>query len=132
MVQNIAITGFDRELLKKVGKALAEDLEMFYVDTIELYEFDHIPHTMTDMIKAQGLKEFRDKEIGTIGYVTDFNNAVITFESGAIKCKKNIEKLRMQHVMRLWFGQKEHPLLKLQRILFLIKLNHGKVRLSIL
>ncbi len=94
MIQNIAITGFDRELLKKVGKALAEKLEMFYVDTIELYEFDHLPHTLSDMIKAQGLKEFRNKEVGTIGYVTEFNNAVITFEPGAVKRQKNIKKVK--------------------------------------
>ena len=94
MTSNIAITGFNRELLKKVGKTLADMLEMFYVDTIELYEFDHLPHTMTDMLKAQGVREFRDKEIGTIGYVTDFSNAVITFESGAVKRKKNIERIK--------------------------------------
>lgn len=94
MVQNIAITGFNREKLKSVGKALAEMLEMYYVDTIELYEFDHIPHTMTDMLKAQGRKEFRHKEIGTIGYVTDFSNAVITFETGAIKSAKNVKTLK--------------------------------------
>lgn len=94
MIQNIAITSFDREFAKKVGKELSSILDMFYIDTIELYEFDHIPHTMTDMLKAQGVSEFRDKECGTIGYVTDFANTVITFESGAIKRKKNIKKIK--------------------------------------
>ena len=94
MVQNIAITSFDREFAKKVGKELSSLLDMFYIDTIELYEFDHIPHTMTDMLKAQGISEFRDKECGTIGYVTDFANTVITFESGAVKRKKNIKRIK--------------------------------------
>lgn len=94
MITNIALTGFNREKLKKIGKTLADALEMLYVDTIELYEFDHIPHSMTDMLKAQGVKEFRDKEVGTIGYVTDFSNTVITFETGAVKNKKNINLLK--------------------------------------
>ena len=40
MVQNIAIIGLDRDVAYEVSKMVANQLEMHFLDTIDLFEFD--------------------------------------------------------------------------------------------
>lgn len=94
MVQNIGVFCFNRELAKKVCTFLAEKLDMYYMDEVALIEFDNIPYTLTDILKLKGRREFRDKEKGTIKYMTEFNNTVIYFETGAICKKDNVKQIK--------------------------------------
>ena len=93
MVSNIAIIGLNRKMSRKVSELLSEELQMHFLDTIELFEFDNIPRTLSDIIRENGLRYFREKEKSLTGYASGFENTVIHAESGCVNCLKNIKKL---------------------------------------
>ena len=94
MVQNIAIIGLDRDIAYEVSKMVASELEMHFLDTIDLFEFDNKPRTLSDMLSEFGIRYFRQKEKGTIKYVTGFTNSVINIESGAAEFRGNFKELK--------------------------------------
>ncbi|MBQ7466560.1 MAG: hypothetical protein IJS74_00650 [Clostridia bacterium] len=94
MVQNIAIIGLDRDVAYEVSKMVANQLEMHFLDTIDLFEFDNKPRTLSEMLSQFGIRYFRQKEKGTIKYVTGFTNSVINIESGAAEFGGNLKELK--------------------------------------
>ena len=94
MVSNIVIVSLNREISRQVGEILAEELEMHFLDTIELFEFDNIPRSLSDILKENGEKYFREKEKSLTGYASGFENTVINIESGCCLVAKNIKKLK--------------------------------------
>lgn len=81
MVKNIAIFSLRRKQSYEVGKLLAGGLDMSFLDTIELFEFDNAPRTQSTMIKEFGLKMYRKKFRSTIRYSSHFENTVINLDS---------------------------------------------------
>ena len=94
MVENIAIIGLNRDQSYEVAKLLASELDMHFLDTIELFEFDNIPRTLSDMIREYGLLYFRKKEKGTLKYASEFSQTIIHCESGMAMRKVNFESLK--------------------------------------
>jgi len=94
MVENIAIVGLDRRRSYEIAKMLASELEMQFLDTIELFEFDNAPRTLSVMLNEFGLNYFRKKEKGAIGYAAEFSNTVIHLESGMAENQANFESLK--------------------------------------
>lgn len=94
MVENIAIIGLDREQSYETAKLLASELDMHFLDTIELFEFDNIPRTLSDMIKEYGLLYFRKKEKGALKYASEFSQTIIHCESGMAMRKANFSSLK--------------------------------------
>ena len=94
MVENIAIVGLDREQSYETAKLLASELDMHFLDTIELFEFDNIPRTLSDMIKEYGLLYFRKKEKGALKYASEFSQTLIHCESGMAMRKANFDNLK--------------------------------------
>ena len=94
MVQNIAIIGLDRDISREVASLVANELEMHFMDTIDLFEFDNKPRDLSEMLKVFGVRHFRKKEKGTIKYVSSFNQTVINFESGSASCKENLKTIK--------------------------------------
>lgn len=94
MIQNIAIVGLNREKAYEVAKLLATELDMHFFDSLELFEFDNIPRTFSQMLKDYGESYYRKKEKGMIGYVSDFTNCVINLESGMAENIENIKQIK--------------------------------------
>ena len=94
MISNIVILGLNRDVSKQVSQMLAEQLQMHFVDTIELFEFDNIPRTLSDILREQGEAYFRKKEKSLNGYVGEFENTVIHAESGTVLSLKKIKELK--------------------------------------
>ena len=94
MVQNIAIIGLDRNMAYDVSKTLAGELDMFFFDALELFEFDNIPKTFSSMLKEYGVEYYRGKEKSIIGYSSEFNNCVINLEGGMAENENNFKKLK--------------------------------------
>lgn len=94
MVSNIVIIGLNRIVSKQVAEILSEQLQMHYLDTIELFEFDNIPRTFSQILEMNGERYFRKKEKSLNKYVASFENTVIHVESGSVLKKKNIENLK--------------------------------------
>jgi len=99
MISNIVIVGIDRRLSRQVAEIISEQLGMHFVDTIELFEFDHIPRSLADILESQGEGYFRKKEKGLSGYVSEFENTVIHAESGCVNENDNIETLKQNAVV---------------------------------
>ena len=78
----------------EVGKLLAQQLSMYYLNTTELFKFDHIPHTIEEFIETRKEKGYRELEEGTISYASSFYNTIMAVDSGVVKSEKNIEKLQ--------------------------------------
>ena len=94
MVQNIAIVGLDRKKAYEVAKTLAEELDLFFFDALELFEFDNLPRTFPSMLKEFGENYYRRKEKGIIGYASEFTNCVINLEGGFCENLDNIKKIK--------------------------------------
>lgn len=94
MISNIVILGINRNVSKQVAEILSEQLQMHYLDTIELFEFDNIPRTFADILAQKGERYFRKKEKGLNNYVAGFDNTVIHAESGSVIKKKTIDELK--------------------------------------
>lgn len=84
MVKNIVIVGLDRDITRPVAEILAEQLQMHFLDTIELFEFDHIPRSLSEILVEQKEKYYRKKEVNIMRYASGFENTVIHSESGFV------------------------------------------------
>ena len=94
MISNIVVLGINRDMSRPVAEMLSEQLEMHFLDTIELFEFDNIPRTFSEILKLHGERYFREKEKSLTGYVSSFDNTIIHAESGSVIKSKNIKKFK--------------------------------------
>ena len=94
MVQNIAIVGLNRDKAYEVAKTLAGELDMFFFDALELFEFDNMPRTLSIILKEYGEEFYRRKEKGIISYASGFSNCVINLESGFSENQDNFEIIK--------------------------------------
>lgn len=93
MKTNLVVLCIDPVLGDSVAKLLADQLDMYFLNTTELFKFDHIPHTIEEFLETRKEKGFRELECGTIGYASTFYNTVMFVDSGVIKSKENVERL---------------------------------------
>ena len=94
MVQNIAVVGLNRTKSYEVSKMLSDELDMFFFDALELFEFDNMPRTFDQMLKEYGESYYRRKEKGIISYASEFNNCVINLEGGMAENEINFETIK--------------------------------------
>ena len=59
MVNNIMILGINRKVSRQVSEMLAEQLQMHFLDIIELFEFDNIPRSLSDVLGLKGERYYR-------------------------------------------------------------------------
>ena len=90
---NIVLVGLDYNYSLEVGKMLASQLEMYFLDSQGLYEFDIRPKTMEDIINEMGMDYFRKAQCGTIKYICSFTSSILVVESGALMNEDNVNKL---------------------------------------
>lgn len=84
MVQNIAIVSFKSGQAYNVAKVLAGQLDMSFLDTVELFEFDNAPRTQSDMIREFGLRLYKKEIRSTVKYASFFENTVINVDISAL------------------------------------------------
>lgn len=83
-INNIAIVGLFPEYNNQVASLIADQLEMYFLDVEALFEFDLSPITVTDLVKQNGRRYFREKQMSTVSYVASFKNTIMTYESGVL------------------------------------------------
>lgn len=108
---NIVIVGMDVDYVEQVAKKLAEQFDMYYLDSTELYRFDIQPYTLSFVLKKMGMEYFREQQMGTMKYVSSFSNTVITVESGALMYQKNLDLLTRDALV-VYIRMDEHTLNK--------------------
>lgn len=84
MVQNIAIVSFKSGQAYNVAKVLAGQLDMSFLDTVELFEFDNAPRTQSDMVREFGISIYKKKIRSTVKYASFFENTVINVDISAL------------------------------------------------
>lgn len=99
MVQNIAIVGLNRSQAYETAKLLAEELDMHFFDSLELFEFDNIPRTFQVMLEEYGERYYRKKEKGIIGYSGEFTECVLNFEGGVAELKTNLKEIKKNSLL---------------------------------
>ncbi len=109
MITNIVIASIDRKASREVSEIVAEQLGMHVLDTIELFEFDNIPRSLGQILEEQGEKYFRKKEKSLSGYVSEFENTVISVDSGCVLEPDNIEKLKTSAII-VYLGKPQQAL----------------------
>ena len=88
---NIVLTGFMASGKTTVGKILAKNLNMFFLDTDEMIENKY--GKISDIFEKKGEPEFRRIETEIITIAAQNDNAVIATGGGAVLNTKNIAVL---------------------------------------
>lgn len=90
MKQNLLITGYDYELSRQIANRLAEVFSLRVFDQLELFEFDHLPRTLSDVLEEKG-REYVDKKFNSILKMElDFDDAVFVC---SLSVADNIDEL---------------------------------------
>lgn len=76
MKQNLLIISYDYDLSKRLANRLAESFSMRVFDQIELFEFDHLPRKLSDIISSQGMEYVLKKMRSLLKMELDFDDAV--------------------------------------------------------
>lgn len=103
MIKNIAIIGYKREQAYEVAKLLAEQFEMSFLDTVELFEFDNAPRTQSSMIEEFGMRIYRKKFHSTVKYASFFENTVINVDP-SVAYSDSIFKLLKQNCLLIYLN----------------------------
>lgn len=90
---NIILMGLDYFYTLEVGKLLSDQLEMYFLDSQGLYEFDIKPKTIDDIVSELGMEYYRKAQSGTVKYICSFNSSILAIESGVVLHQENMQKL---------------------------------------
>ena len=90
---NIVLVGFMGTGKTSVGKRLASQLRMRYVDTDDIIERDN-RRRISDIFEENGEAAFRDLESEAVRKVSELYNAVISTGGGVVLRETNIELLK--------------------------------------
>lgn len=97
MKTNITIVCFVNSFEKKVAKALADDLELYYVDVNDFMEFNLI--NSSEVLTTCGADYLTKIERKTVKTVSEFENTVITLDTNMLFDKENIKSLKETSIM---------------------------------
>ncbi len=93
MKENIALIGFMGSGKTTIGRHLAKELEMKFIDTDKMISM-HEKKTISEIFQEHGERYFRDLERKIIAEESRENNIVISTGGGAIVDNENIKNLK--------------------------------------
>lgn len=76
MKQNIMIVSFDYSLSKAIATKIADSFSVRFLDQRELFEFDHIPRTFSEVYKDSGEAYVKKKFRSLVKMETEFDSVV--------------------------------------------------------
>ena len=56
MKQNMLVLSYDYELSKRIAEKLSDAFSMRVLDSIDLFEFDHIPFSFKEILEKNGIE----------------------------------------------------------------------------
>ncbi len=95
---NIVLTGFMGTGKTAVGKKLAEETGMQYIDTDEMIEKD-VGMTIPNIFKLRGEKYFREVETQAVKCVAMLDNFVIATGGGVVLKEENMKELEKNGII---------------------------------
>ena len=93
MIKNIALLCNKNGFAKQVAAEMSKQLDMNFFDTMDMLAFEDKPRTLAETLEILGEEPVHRHEAKIIKFATDFSNAIIVCESGAVEHSKNIDRL---------------------------------------
>ena len=98
MKQNLLITGYDYDLSNRLAKRLADIFSMRVFDQTELFEFDHMPLSFSEVFKTNGIEYVKKKMKSIVKMELEFDNAVFVADmSFADDCFDFFYKIKLSN-----------------------------------
>lgn len=130
---NIVLTGFMGTGKSKIGKRLATELRMGYLDTDELIE-EREKDSISAIFKKKGEEYFRHLETKVVKEVALLDNFVISTGGGVVLREGNIRALKKNALIICLFASPEVILKRTKgnenRPLLLLEVNNQKKRIE--
>ncbi|MBR7172720.1 MAG: hypothetical protein IKD36_02895 [Clostridia bacterium] len=76
MKQNMLVLSYDYEKSKQLAERLADAFSMRVLDSVDLFEFDHIPFTFKEILEKNGIEYVMKKMKSIIKMELDFDDTV--------------------------------------------------------
>lgn len=91
MKKNITIICLVNEYKKRVAKALADELDMFYADINEIMEYNLIND---EMLEKAGQQYFDENESKTVKTIASYENTILTVNFSTMNKGNNLDILK--------------------------------------
>lgn len=89
---NITVIALLKKIKKEFAKMLADKLDMCYVDTDDIMDYEN--SSMQEVLNTLGTKYYEKVETKTIESVSSYENSVITTGTGSIFATNNLNKIK--------------------------------------
>ncbi len=104
MKQNLLVVSYDYDLTRQISAKLADEFSMRIFDQRELFEFDHIPRTFSDVVKLNGKEYVQRKYRSILKMELDFDNALFVADSSfAENCFDLFYKIKLSNFVVFLF-----------------------------
>lgn len=94
--KNITIICLANEYKKRVAKALADELEMFYADVNEIMEYNLIND---EMLEKAGQQYFDENESKTVKTIASYDNTILTLNFSTLNKGGNLNILKKESLI---------------------------------
>ena len=102
MKQNMLVLSYDYELSKRIAKKLSDVFSMRVLDSIDLFEFDNIPHSFKDILEKNGIEYVMKEMKSIISMELDFDDAVFVANINmADECYDLFYKIKLSNFVML-------------------------------
>lgn len=110
------VTSYDYELSKRLAKRLAGVFSMRVLDQIEMFNFDHIPLSLEDVLQKNG-EAYVKKELRSIVQMEDdFDNvSFVTDISFADNCEDLFYKIKLSNFVIFLYKNLDNELEELNK-----------------
>ncbi len=104
MKQNLLVTSYDYDLSKQIALELADVFSMRYFDQKELFEFDHMPMTFSEVYAANGEEYVKKKMRSILNMELEFDGATFVADmSFADNCFDIFYKIKLSNFVVFLF-----------------------------
>lgn len=102
MKQNMLVLSYDYELSKRIAEKLSDAFSMRVLDSIDLFEFDHIPFSFKEILEKNGIEYVMKKMKSIIKMELDFDDAVFVANINmADECYDLFYKIKLSNFVML-------------------------------
>lgn len=116
MKQNILIVGYNYELSKRIAEKLAIPFSMRVFDQLELFLFDHMPRSFSDVCKDSGTEYIKKKLKSILKMELGFEDAIFVADLViADNCSDLYHKIKLSNFVVFVHKNKDGELEELKK-----------------
>lgn len=108
MKQNILLVCYDNDIAEKVAEKLADFFSMRVLNCYELFEFDFMPRSLSQMVAERGTYYVKSELGKTVKYSSDYENVILVADiSMAETCRDCFDRISSDYVSILLYDKPE-------------------------